>query len=399
MKKLLKRIPLIEEVNSIIKASLQEQKARLRSRRYYAEAAKKNIISLESDELKQSLRRRLVTRRSGYPPKRKGHLHIFLPYCVSNWEAILPRVLEPFGKVKVFDWRTHGFDDERPDWLRRRDQMNMAMLDAYYEANSEEPIDVVVGYLSGRNTNPETLHEMARSGSVIFNFCWDDKLHFPGKERGGRYDSPAAIAQAVDLNLTNAPDSVVKYAVHGGLAMFWPEAAHPDIHRPYDLPFEFDISFVGACYGWRPAFIRRLNSALGTKVECFGKGWSNGYLSGEEVVKLYSRSRINLGFAGVGHSTILMCLKGRDFEIPMSGGLYLTQDNPELSLVYDVGEEIVTYKDLQDCVGKIKWLLENPTKAEGIRQSGRKRALQCHSWEKRFGDLFEFSGLLIAHNS
>ena len=41
--------------------------------------------------------------------------------------------------------------------------------------------------------------------------------------------------------------------------------------------------------------------------------------------------------------------------IPMSGGLYFTQDNPEFSLVYDVGKEVITYKDEKDCMQKIKW--------------------------------------------
>jgi spore maturation protein CgeB len=112
------------------------------------------------------------------------------------------------------------------------------------------------------------------------------------------------------------------------------------------------------------------------------------------MIKLYSRSRINLGFAGVGHSRKLMCLKGRDFEVPMSGGLYLTQNNPELSLVYDVDRDLVTYGRVEDCAGKIKRLLANPGEAARIRDSGRKRALRDHTWEKRFHDLFRATGLM-----
>ncbi len=305
----------------------------------------------------------------------------------------MPYSLEPFGRVTAFKWREHGFDDTRPDWLEYRDQMNLAMLEAYRKADSQEPVDAVVGYLSGYNMSPETLMQMADTGAVIFNFCWDDKLNFPGPEIGSRYASPAAIAHAVDLNLTNSPDSVIKYAVHGGLAMFWPEAAHPDIHHPHDVPFEFDVSFVGGCYGWRPVFIRRL-SKMGIKVESFGHGWSNGPLPSEEMVKLYSRSRINLGFATVGHSRRLMCIKGRDFEIPMSGGLYLTQDNPELLRVYDVGTEILTYKNESDCAQIIQNLLTDPDRAETIRKAGRKRCLSEHTYEKRWTKIFGMASLL-----
>ena len=175
--------------------------------------------------------------------------------------------------------------------------------------------------------------------------------------------------------------------------MFWPEAAHPDSHKPYDIPFDFDVSFIGKKYGWRPKFIARLLK-MGINITCFGNGWGNGPLSDEEMIKLYSRSKINLGFAGVGHSKKLMCLKGRDFEVPMSEGLYLTQDNPELSLVYEVGKEIVTYKNEEDCADKIKQLLANPDEADKIRKAGRIRALRDHTWEKRFEDVFRLSGIM-----
>ena len=126
----------------------------------------------------------------------------------------------------------------------------------------------------------------------------------------------------------------------------------------------------------------------------FWQWLGNGPLSDEEMIKLYSRSRINLGFAGSGYSKKLMCLKGRDFEVPMSGGLYLTQDNPELSLVYEVGKETMTYKDEKDSAEKIKWLFANPEEAAKIREAGRKRALKDHTWEKRFEEVFSIAGLL-----
>ncbi len=390
---MLRNIPLFAKVNSIVKANLQEGKAGRQLRAYQAEAVKKGLECLEEKKLKQSLQKRLAQRRSVHRLKSKGDLHIFLAYYVSSWESVLPRSLEPFGKVTVFNWREHGFDDRQPDWLSQRNQMNAAMLEIFHQANRTEPVDVVIGYLSGYNTSPKTLQKMAQAGAVIFNFCWDDKLSFSGKKLGGRYTGPAGIAHAVDLNLTNSPDSLIKYAVNGGLAMFWPEAAHPDVHRPYNTPFEFDVSFAGACYGQRPSFIKKL-AKHNIKVECFGHGWPNGPLPSEEMIKLYSRSRINLGFAGIGYSRKLMCLKGRDFEVPMSGGLYLTQNNPELSLIFNVGNEILTYRNEEDCVRIIHELLADPDRAEAIRKAGRKRCLSDHSYHARWLQVFRIAGLL-----
>jgi spore maturation protein CgeB len=271
--------------------------------------------------------------------------------------------------------------------------MNVAMLAAFREANAKQPVDAVVGYLSGHNTDPRVLRTMAEEGAAIFNFCWDDTLSFPGKLYGGRYTSPAALAAEVDLNLTNVPASIVKYRVHGGLAAFLPEAADPKINKPYDLSFEYDVSFVGARYGWRPRFIQALERR-GIHIECFGPGWPNGPLAFDEMVRLYSQSRINLGFSGIGHSKKICCLKGRDFEVPMSGGLYLTQEHPDLHRVYQVGREILTYSSVEDCAQKIRWALAHPGEAQCIRERGRERCLREHTYEACWTRVFHMAGIL-----
>lgn len=392
MKQYLKKSTIPVKANSALRGRLQHYKAQSELKKYQIAAKAKGLEYLKCDALTLALRKRLSKRRKA-SPKLKGNMHIFLAYYVSNWESILPYSLEPFGRVSAFNWREHGFDDTRPDWVKYRDQMNTAMLEAYKNANRQQQVDAVVGYLSGYNTSPDILLQMADTGTVIFNFCWDDKLSSSGKKLGGRYTGPAGIAHAVDLNLTNSPDSLIKYAVNNSLALFWPEAAHPDVHRPYNTPFEFEVSFSGACYGQRPSLVRKL-AGHNIKVECFGHGWPNGPLPSEEMIKLYSRSRINLGFAGIGHSRKLMCLKGRDFEVPMSGGLYLTQNNPDLSLVFDVGNEILTYRNEEDCVRITRELLADLDRAEKVRKAGRKRCLMDHSYHVRWSKVFRMAGLL-----
>jgi len=393
IKTLLKRSNALNGLNAWIKAHMQERQAN-RSLAYYRnEASRKGLSIPKENELAVALRQRLTARGVHPVPKPKGDLHIFLAYPLNNWESVLPIALASFGRVTTFSWKASGFFNAYNEWLKWRDNLNADMLNAFKKAQAEQPVDVMIGYLSDFNTKKETLLEIGRNGVIIFNFCWDDKLYFNGSYIKGQPRSLKSIVSAVDLNLTNSPDSCIKYFVEGGLAMFWPEAAHPDIHKPYDFPFEYDVSFVGGKYGWRPKFIATLQK-MGINVTCFGNGWENGPLSNEEVIKLYSRSRVNLGFAGVGHSRKLMCLKGRDFEVPMSGGLYLTQDNPELSLVYEIGKEIVTYRDEKDCAEKIRYFLNHPEEAAKIKEAGRKRALKDHTWEKRFTDVFKIVGVL-----
>lgn len=393
IKSLLKRSSLLCGISTWIKDCLQESQTSRSLTYYRAEATKKGLRVLEGDKLVTAVRQRLASRGIQPLPKPKGNLHIFLAFSLSNWEYVFPIALKAFGKVSIFEWRSLGFDSLSTNWLKVRNDMNREMLNAFKKAYSEQPIDAVFGYLSGYTVSPKTLNEMAKMGSVILNFSWDDKLHFKKGKFGGYDRGLKDIVSSIDLNLTNAPDSCIKYIVEGGLCMFWPEAAHPEIQRPYDTPFEFDVSFVGKKYGWRPRFIEYLRKN-GIEVSTFGAGWENGSLSSKEMIKLYSRSKINLGFAGVAQSKRLMCLKGRDFEIPMSGGLYLTQDNPELGLVYDVGREVLTYHNEKDCVEKIRYLLNHPEEAARIRKAGRERALMYHTWEKRFEEVFDIVGLL-----
>jgi spore maturation protein CgeB len=181
--------------------------------------------------------------------------------------------------------------------------------------------------------------------------------------------------------------------VEGALPVYLPEGANPEIHKPYDVERTVDVSFVGQCYGNRPETVERLRRQ-GIQVEAYGPGWPGGPLSTEEMVSIYSRSRINLGFAGVAGIKGTYCLKGRDFEIPMSGGLYLTEFHPELERWFDVGREIVAYVDCDDLAGKIRFLLANPQTAEEIRGRGFQRARREHSWETRFEKIFNLISLI-----
>jgi hypothetical protein len=390
----LRRVPFVGTAAAKYKAWMLEREAAHTAQHYAEYSQRHGLIVPAGKELLAALDSRLAVRRSqlGWP-KPVGELNIFLVYPLWNWEVALPGALAPFGRVTQFEWRSRGFDESASNWLTRRDSMNAELLQAFHAANQERPIDVVVGYLSGNTVAPEVLLEMAAHGAVITNFCFDDKIEWPGAMRGGRYTSPAAIAHAVDLNLTSDPSGGVRYAVHGGLSLFHAEAADPESFRPLDLPFEYDVSFVGACYGWRPVLIEALRRA-GIDVACFGKGWPNGPISDEQMNVLYAKSRVNLGFGGIGYSKTLLCLKGRDFEVPMSGAIYLTQDNPELSRVFAVGKEILTYRDAEDCARVIAAVLEDPDGARRIREAARARCLRDHTYRARWSTVFRTLGAI-----
>ncbi len=90
---------------------------------------------------------------------------------------------------------------------------------------------------------------------------------------------------------------------------------------------------------------------------------------------------------GVGQTDQIKHLKGRDFEVPMSGAVYLTGFNPELADYFDIGREVLCYGSRADCAESLSWILARPQLAEDIRTRARRRALAEHTWERRLGAL------------
>jgi spore maturation protein CgeB len=341
-----------------------------------------------------SIRQTIKSKHPNLKPKSKGDLQILAIYHHYNWEnESLKPSLEKFGTVRHYDW-CDGFNHQEKAWQRSmKSKINDELIRRLKMWIKEDPADVIFTYLSGEIVAPETVEEIANIGIPVVNLCLNDKEAFVGKVRDGLALGLRDICRYFDLCWTSTEDSLEKYIVEGGLPIYLPEGANPELHKPYDVEKTIDVSFVGQCYGNRPDIIQKLYN-YGVHIETYGYGWPNGPLSIEEMVKMYSRSKINLGFGGVAGHSNTYCLKGRDFEVPMSGGLYLTEHHPELESFYDLSKEIVTYNNFGDLVEKIKYLMSNPEVADVIRSNGRQRALKEHSWEMRFGKIFNLMGLI-----
>lgn len=64
--------------------------------------------------------------------------------------------------------------------------------------------------------------------------------------------------------------------------------------------------------------------------------------------------------------------------------MYLTSFNPDLSLHFDVGREIVCYRSRDEMLELIRYYLSHPYEAKQIAQAGRKRCLREHRWLHRY---------------
>jgi hypothetical protein len=285
------------------------------------------------------------------------------------------------GKVTVLDW-FHPSD--RGLRLREaREARHRRIVEAVACIEASHPIDAVFTYLSGEQVGPRTIAHLRSLRAPLVNLSLNDKESFVGQERDRIACGMRDIAPYFDLCWTSTSDAVPKYLVEGATPLFLPEGGNPHVHRPLGLVRDIDVVFVGQRYGERPAVVERLRRT-GINIQTFGAGWDAGPISTEEMVRVWNRSRIVLGFSGVLNHHDTFCLKGRDFEVPMSGACYLTEHHAELATQYEIGQEIVTYRELDELQEIVRDLLADPVRTEAIRRAGLARALKHHTWQGRF---------------
>lgn len=303
------------------------------------------------------------------------------------------QALERMGPLQYFTRNDGSYGQNYPGTEEQRRKTNSRRLQALFadfEKTKWIP-EILIAQTWAGYIDPKVLQDIkTRYGTFMINIGMDDRHQYWGRKVDGEWWGTRGLIPYIDLALTAAPECVEWYEKEGCPALFFPEASDPDMFHPMpELPKIYDVCFVGGRYGVREKIVNALRSA-GVSVTAYGFGWEAGRLETNDVPPLFAQSKIVLGVGTIGHCEDFYALKMRDFDGPMSGSCYVTHDNPDLRLVYKVGEEIVTYRSVDDCIDKVRWYLSHEDERERVAQAGRARALADHTWEKRFRDLFDF---------
>lgn len=342
---------------------------------------------------------------------------------------------ETFEKVDMDDPFQKAFI------TRNRLRVSGELLRQVRTAHAEQPVDLFFSYFYDACVEPSAIDEIRRMGIVTVNwYCNGAHQLHKVREISPHYDW-CLVPEKFRLN---------DYEAMGARPLYCQEAANPNIYHPYDLPQEFDVTFVGQAYGERPGYIRHLLDC-GIDVRVWGYGWNGfvpdgpavaipltqrvsraarklftadgrqlllknlrgaagidrrvtlppdivgGPLNDEEMVKLFSRSKINLGFSSCGETHVsgerIVQVRLRDFEVPMSAGFYMVEYLEELEEFFSIGKEIVCYTGPEDLADKIRYYLAHDGERERIRRAGHERCLRDHSWQKRLTNAFRAMGL------
>lgn len=316
---------------------------------------------------------------------------IYLSYFDSTF-AINNTILPLEELANVFKFQMVSRPHEK-DWYSHKKIINKNMIDFVNKTVNKHNIDLIICYLSGYSTMPETLKEIKKLGIPMINESLDDERKFRSRKgKDGFYRGMKDICKYFDVSLTTSKSAIVKYLVEGGNPIYKDYAGNEKIYKNLDLEKEYDVGFVGAIYGIRGEYVKYLQSN-GINVYAKGNGWENGFATDDEMIEIFNKSRIVLGFSTVGKNDDICILKGRDFEVPFTGSLYITGYHEELKEYFDLGKDIETYTSKEDLLKKIKYYLENEIEREKIAKTGYNKCLNSYTAKESYEKLFGYLGL------
>lgn len=314
---------------------------------------------------------------------------VFIPEL--NWELELIDEVNKRFKTHIYrDIESREFFSSRSKWLAWRKDTSEGIYEYVkniIEANKGKNF-IFFSYLSDFNLDPKIAKKISSFRNIMMvNFNWDDVQHFSrniflqpiGVKRISRY---------FDINYTLSRKALTHYEFNKVNSKVW-KGSKLELDRD-DFPIPDKrikkVLFVGAKFGIREKLIKSIRNS-GIEIDCFGRGWDTRMLSNKEYREYVPKYSIVLGNSLIGHSKYHMIVKGRDFEIPNFGGLYLTSFFDELNDFYSIGKEILTYRSINEAIEIITDVIHNPDKYEEIRFNGWLRTRLYNTWEARIKSL------------
>lgn len=316
-----------------------------------------------------------------------GRLNFIMVVPIVNWEVTLLENARIHGICHHLKIESRGFFESKLEWISYK-TFNSAKLKSFFESTySEEDINILFLYVSEFHINADCLSAFKLKNVIIVHFNWDDRLHYSSRHKNQSV-GVREVARMADLNLTMAIGPMSRYVADGSAVFYW--RGSKDWQRDEPIFPEIEINrvlFFGSRYGFRTELIDYL-TRKGLPIDVFGSGWGTEFIAYESLAYKIPRYAMNLGISTIGYTRSLSCVKGRDIEVPIAGGLYLTNQSREIEQVYEPGTDILTYNSMDDCYRQACEVLLNPSDYAQVRRNGAIKA-QHFSWEARFQYLIE----------
>lgn len=222
----------------------------------------------------------------------------------------------------------------------------------------------------------------------------DDRVEFfDYKIFSRKKDNYSQWIHHFDLNLTSSIAAADWYRQLGAEVRYMPQGfcVNPRFLQPPDCNrFEYPLSFVGSMKPERSNLIEQIRT-FGIEPALFGQGWKKSVWI-DEPATVFRNSQINLGIGYTLASAGIANAKGRDIECPAVGACYLTTYHWELAEMFEIGKEILCYRNADELVEMYSYYRNRPDACLKIAQAAHKRAHAEHTWEIRLRKVFSDIG-------
>lgn len=359
----------------------------------YGALAHEQGLRYSEDSAIQMIRARLSHRC--LKARIKGEVHTAIMVLTRNWGLGMVQEAELLGPVSVFDWEKIGFSEADPDLEKKIPEINARFISFVRETHHQRPIDWLLITCTGNLILKETLSLIREElGIPTVNQWLDCKQNFESGVTWFAQDTGQRdIASEFDLVWTSSRSVCEWYMACGARPLFLPEGFSPRLTPRLKLDRTNDIGFLGTRYGLRPDYIEALKRT-GHRVTTRGAGWAKGSdLPLDQMGEFFAQSKVNLGMGGVGYSMELTTVKGRDFEIPGAGGVYLTSYNSDLAQFFKDKEEIVFYHGMEEMVELASELVINVPWRKRLALAAYQRSMREHRWLHRFETILSALGI------
>jgi len=163
----------------------------------------------------------------------------------------------------------------------------------------------------------------------------------------------------------------------------------------------YDVAMLlGETAAMRRRF-RMIKELSAFKIQVWGdSGWKTieqegiiyrGYAGhNQELNLIYNASLINLDINRFFQNHIITM---RIFDTMACEGFILTEYNQSLSKLFDVGREIIAYRDTTDLYHLVKYYIEHPQERDVIKKNGREAIIKKHTIKHRLNYMLKTAGL------
>ena len=283
----------------------------------------------------------------------KNYCGIYLPFDRYLGEPLK----ETFSRVIIYDY------------LKRRAEIGVKALNEEIITLAREEHPKYVLWTSWQyDIQPATLKRIREEGTVVVGWFFDDEWRFDDYSRWW--------IPCLDYCVTNDVTAVSRYKELGARAIQTIPNTGIAVNVDWtNLEEQYDVSFVGSKSTNREQYINELKEN-NIPVQVFGEGWG-GYVSFEEMLDIFSTSRINLNFSSTYYATL--GIKGRIFQICLAGGFLLTEYVPGIEAYFEIDREIICFHSRQEMMDKIAYYLAHEVERKAIARAGWEKATREYS--------------------